>query len=249
MNRDPQRPSDGARPREDQPTSAMVDRSNYKDVWDRQAADVSTAKQAVAGYEDEHLLEETAELTVRTLDETVGIGRHDVVLEIGCGIARVGKQLSRRCLHWFGADISGRMLQHAARRLEGVSNTTLVELSTVGLPEFPDAVFDVVYCTVVFMHLYEWDRYRYVQEAHRVLRPGGRCYFDNVSIDSEHGWAVFSAAARYPLERRPAHMSMVSTRDELRTYLQRAAFEDVRGHDLINGWIAATGRKSSALPP
>jgi SAM-dependent methyltransferase len=93
------------------------------------------------------------------------------------------------------------------------------------------------------MHLFEWDRYRYVQEALRVLRPGGRCYFDNFPLDSEHGWKVFSESASYPLERRPAHLSMSSTREELRTYLEKAGFADTVVHDLQNGMIAATGRK------
>jgi SAM-dependent methyltransferase len=155
----------------------------------------------------------------------------------------VGKPLSRECLHWFGADISGAMLGHAAARLKDRPNTTLVELATVGLQEFPRDSFDLVYCTTVFMHLFEWDRYRYVQEALRVLRPGGRCYFDNYPLDSELGWGIFTESANYPLDRRPAHMSMTSTREELRTYLAKAGFSGVTVHDLPNGMIAATGRK------
>ena len=136
----------------------------------------------------------------------MGLSQNDVILEIGCGIARVGKPLSTECLHWFGADISAGMLSHASKRLMGRENTTLVELATVGLQEFPRDAFDLVYCTIVFMHLFEWDRYRYVEEAFRVLRPGGRCYFDNFPLDSKHGWNVFTEGTRYPLDRRPAHI-------------------------------------------
>jgi ubiquinone/menaquinone biosynthesis C-methylase UbiE len=226
----------------------LGERSDYKKVWDLQAADPATAKLAVAGHVDERTLDETAEITIRMLRESIGLSPWDVVLEIGCGVGRVGKPLSRQCLHWFGADISGMMLKHAAQRLRGLPNVTLVELATVGLGEFPDAVFDVVYCTVVFMHLFEWDRYRYVQEAHRVLRPGGRCYFDNMAVDTELGWQMFLAGAQYPIERRPAHLSMISSRDELRTYLVKAGFLDVAVHEQFNGRIAAVGRKSAALP-
>jgi SAM-dependent methyltransferase len=123
-----------------------------------------------------------------------------------------------------------------------------VELATVGLQEFPLDSFDLVYCTVVFMHLLPWDRYRYVEEAFRVLRPGGSCYFDNVPLDSDHGWKVFTESAAYPLDRRPAHLSMCSTREELRVYLVKAGFTEVQVRDLPNGFIAATGRKPD-LPP
>jgi SAM-dependent methyltransferase len=229
-------------------TSKLGERSEYKKIWNRQAQDFDTAALAVAGHTDEPTLDLTARGTVDILRRTVGIEPTDLFLEIGCGIGRVAGRLSQECLHWFGTDISGDMLRHAAGRLRDRTNVTLVELSTVGLDEFPDDGLDVVYCTVVFMHLLEWDRYRYVQEAYRVLRPGGRAYFDNVPLDTEHGWSVFLDSARYPFARRPAHISMTSTREELRTYLTKAGFAEIQIHDLANGFIAATGRKPVGPP-
>jgi SAM-dependent methyltransferase len=223
--------------------SSLGERSAYKKVWDRQAQDLDVASLAVAGHTDEATLDLSARAFIDQLRATAGIDPDDVVLEIGCGIGRVGKPLSQECLHWFGADISQGMLGHAADRLRQRPNTTLVELATVGLQEFPRDAFDLVYCTIVFMHLFEWDRYRYVEEAFRVLRPGGRCYFDNFPLDSAHGWNVFTEGARYPLDRRPAHISMASTREELGIYLKKAGFVEVKVHDLPNELIAATGRK------
>jgi ubiquinone/menaquinone biosynthesis C-methylase UbiE len=224
-------------------TSALGERSAYKKVWDRQARDFDVAALAVGGFMDEETMDQRAQGTIDTLRQLVGINPEDVILEIGCGVARVGKPLSKLCLHWFGSDISGGMLGHSAKRLKDRPNTTLVELATVGLQEFPRDAFDLVYCTVVFMHLFEWDRFRYVEEALRVLRPGGRAYFDNFPLDSEHGWQVFSQGGSYPLNRRPAHLSMSSSREELWTYLTKAGFADVVVRDLPNGLIAATGRK------
>jgi SAM-dependent methyltransferase len=230
-------------------TTALGERSSYKKVWDRQAQEYDVASLAVGGFLGEETLDQRALGTIEFLRQTVGLNPEDVILEIGCGIARVGKPLSELCLHWFGSDISGVMLGHAAKRLKGRTNTTLVELATVGLQEFPLDSFDLVYCTVVFMHLFEWDRYRYVEEALRVLRPGGRAYFDNFPLDSEHGWKVFTQGASYPLDRRPAHLSMSSSREELRTYLEKAGYADVRIHDLPNGLIAASGRKPCDAAP
>jgi ubiquinone/menaquinone biosynthesis C-methylase UbiE len=224
-------------------TSALGERSAYKKVWDRQAEDFEVASLAVVGDQGTTSLDSMARWSIDQLKRTAGIEPHDVILEIGCGIGRVGKLLSEECLHWFGADISGGMLRHAASRLKDRPNITLVELSTVGLQEFPMEAFDLVYCTVVFMHLFEWDRYRYVEEAYRVLRPGGRGYFDNFPLDSELGWKIFMESSGFPLDRRPAHMSMSSSREELRTYLVKAGFLDVAIHELSNGQIAATGRK------
>ena len=218
-------------------------RSAYKQVWNGHTRNLDVAALAVAGFTDEADMEITARVTIDTLRFTVGLRPDDLVLEIGCGIARVGKPLSRECLHWFGADISGGMLGHAAARLRGCPNTTLVELSAVGLQEFPPDAFDLVYCTIVFMHLLEWDRYRYVEEAFRILRPGGRCYFDNFQLDSRTGWKIFTDGALYPPDERPAHISMASTREELGIYLRKAGFGEVRVYELPGELIAATGRK------
>jgi ubiquinone/menaquinone biosynthesis C-methylase UbiE len=226
--------------------SSLGQRSEYKEVWNRQTQNLDVASLAVGGFMDEASMELTSRFSVDVLKFTVGVGADDVVLEIGCGIARVGKSLSRECLHWFGADISGGMLGHAAERLRERPNTTLVELATVGLQEFPAGAFDLVYCTIVFMHLLEWDRYRYVQEAFRVLRPGGRCYFDNFHLGSATGWELFRAGASLPLDGRPAHISMSSTREELRTYLRKAGFEDIRVYELPNELAAVVGRKPAA---
>jgi ubiquinone/menaquinone biosynthesis C-methylase UbiE len=223
--------------------SALGDRSDYKKVWNRQTQNLDVASLAVAGFSDEGSMELTSRFSVDVLKYTVGLDANDIVLEIGCGIGRVGKALSRECQHWFGADISGGMLAHAARRLSGLANTTLVELATVGLQEFPRDSFDLVYCTIVFMHLLEWDRYRYVEEAFRVLRPGGRCYFDNFQLNCDSGWKLFMDGSHHPLDRRPAHISMSSSPEELRTYLGKAGFEEIRVYELPNELVAAVGRK------
>ncbi|MDX2187058.1 MAG: class I SAM-dependent methyltransferase [Opitutaceae bacterium] len=218
-------------------------RSSYKEVWNKQAEDLEVAKLAVAGHTDEATFDATAVDTITTLRQTIGLTPFDIILEIGCGVGRVGKLLAPQCIHWIGTDISSGMIGHARKRLEGLDNVTLIELSGVGLREIYSNSLDVVYCTIVFMHLYEWDRYTYVAEAFRTLRPGGRCFFDNVSLSTKAGWDMFEAGRAYPLDRRPAHLSMCSTREELFTYLRRAGFQDVTVHTLPNGRIAAVGRK------
>jgi ubiquinone/menaquinone biosynthesis C-methylase UbiE len=93
------------------------------------------------------------------------------------------------------------------------------------------------------MHLYEWDRYRYILEAFRVLKPGGRCFFDNLDITSKRGWEMFMEGFSYPIDRRPAHLSMCSTGDELYTYAKKAGFERVEIHRWGDARVGVTGVK------
>jgi len=205
-----------------------LQRADYESTWDRESVDETLAKVAVIGTDDEGVYAESAQVTVGVLEQTVGVGRNDEVLEIGCGVGRVGAVLAPRCHRWIGADVSANMLAHAARRLAGHDNVEFVHVNGWDLHQIADASLDVAYSTIVFMHLDKWDRYAYVAEARRVLRPGGRCYIDNIDLTSSRGWALFEELVErhHPLER-PPNISKMSTADELETYLARAGFDDV----------------------
>ena len=110
-------------------------------------------------------------------------------------------------------------------------NMCLVHLREVGLAEFRDDSFDVVYSTNVFPHLDELDRWRYVQEAFRVLGPGGRIFIDNVDLESEAGWTIFANdGMRFANLQRPPYMPRYSTAAELMSYAMRAGFQEVAAH-------------------
>ena len=99
------------------------------------------------------------------------------------------------------------MLQSACR---GLVTRRLVQLDGEGLRAFSDSSFNVIYSTNVFAHLDEIDRWRYVEEAFRVLRPGGRIYIDNIDIESDAGWAMFTNdAVRYQSLEPPPYMPRV----------------------------------------
>jgi ubiquinone/menaquinone biosynthesis C-methylase UbiE len=123
--------------------------------------------------------------------ELVSLRGEAETLEIGCGVGRAGLVLAPHGGSWTGAAISTNMLTHARKRLSALANVRLVHLSGIGLHEFEDSSFDVVYSTNVFAHLDEVERWRYVEEAFRVLREGGRIYIDNTDLESDAGWAIF----------------------------------------------------------
>jgi len=118
----------------------------------------------------------------------------------------------------------------------------LMEISGYNLTGIADASVDVVYCTVVFMHLESWDRYNYILEAFRTLRPRGRIYVDNINLCSDGGWKVFETHRAYSPTNRPPHITQNSTPQEIETYLRRAGFSDVRIRT-DDDWIRASGIK------
>jgi ubiquinone/menaquinone biosynthesis C-methylase UbiE len=217
-------------------------RAAYGAVWDAVASTLSDAQFSVAGTTDAAVLRDSGRSTADDVIGETAVRPSDTVLEIGCGVGRVGVSLAPRCARWIGADVSAEMLRHAASALAGHANVSFVHLNGVDLAGVADASVDVAYCTGVFMHLDEWERYRYLAEAFRVLRPGGRVYVDNINLLSHQGWTIFTQTMRMDPLARPVNVSKTSTPEELSWFARQAGFVDVRtrGGAL---WITAIARK------
>lgn len=229
------------------PPLSHLHRRQYAATWDSLTGSREDAYSAAAGLKkDEAEFRQSAAKTVKNLLELALVRPDDQVLEVGCGVARIGRELAPSCATWTGADISANMLSHAAPRLEGLNNIRLVHLRAVTLSEFENDSFDVVYFTNMLIHLDEMDRWQYAQEAFRVLRPAGRIFMDIIDIESEAGWDMFARdAVRYKHLERPPYMPRFSNDSELTVYLQRAGFTGIQAHHR-SPLVIVTGVKPAA---
>jgi len=209
-------------------TVTVADRREYGRVWDSVAQSRSDAMKAVAGHDSDAEWDRAGRSTAEDIVAETALSAADTVLDIGCGAGRVGVHLAPRCRRWIGADVSREMLGHTRAALGSTGHVELVHLTGDGLPASLDGIVDVVYCTTVFMHLEAWDRYRYVKDAFRALKPGGRLYVDSFSLLSEEGWAIFEQVTRLRPRDRPPYASRPSTPQELETLVRKAGFEAVR---------------------
>jgi ubiquinone/menaquinone biosynthesis C-methylase UbiE len=218
--------------RVDWPSLDHLQRRQYADVWDALATSPWRARAAACGEQEEDGVRNSASVPIKNLRELAAVNAQDDLLEIGCGVGRIGFGLAPCCRTWTGADMSANMLGFASERLRDRSNVRLVQLRQVGLNELESNSFDLVYSTNVFAHLDEMDRWRYVADALRVLRPAGRLFIDNMDLESDLGWQAFAQGANSSQQlERPPYTPRLSTAAELTTYALRAGFEQVQRHN------------------
>lgn len=106
-----------------------------------------------------------------TLGDVAGLD----VIELGCGTAYVSAWLARRGARPVGIDVTPAQLATARRCQEAFGLTfPLVEASAEDVP-LPAESFDLAlseYGASIWC-----DPHRWIPEAHRLLRPGGRLWF------------------------------------------------------------------------
>jgi SAM-dependent methyltransferase len=234
-----------ARMRKEFPALGEFRRSEYSVVWDELSLSREDAAMAAAGeYEREALRSAGKEVATRIV-RRADVSRAGDVLEIGSGVGRVGEAMALLSRSWTGCDISGNMLRHAADALAGLTNVHFVHLSGEGLKEIASNSFDLVYATNMLPHLSQLDRWIYVKEAHRVLRPGGVLYFDAIALDSPEGWAMMqnNLVQRQSGAEAP-YTPVPSTAEEFLAYFDDADFSDTHvWHE--GSLLIVTGKKAA----
>ncbi|MCG8462370.1 MAG: aminotransferase class III-fold pyridoxal phosphate-dependent enzyme [Holophagales bacterium] len=165
------------------------------------------------------------------LVELAELGAGSRVLEIGCGAARVGRELLPHVGSWHGADSSRRLLVHAARRLSELGSAerqraTLCWIDGHGLEPLPDDGFDFAYATTTFAYLDEEDLFGYLLESARVLVPGGLLYFDTWNLEHPDAFRIWRQGRRLPPGASSRSLGRLrgSTEAALRCFLAEAGF-------------------------
>jgi ubiquinone/menaquinone biosynthesis C-methylase UbiE len=221
---------------------------DYKNIWNNLSTSFEDAAFYVCCIGDEDEIRKNGALTAEFLKSVLQIEPDDKVLEIGCGVARIGRELAPSCGEWHGVDISGNMIAHAKERTEGIPNIHLHELPDNSLSIFPDESFDCVYSSIVFMHLDKPDMFTYIKEANRVLKPGGRAYFDTYNILAPEAWQEFlKIVTSFSSGERPGHVSQFSSPPELEKFMKEAGFDDIEISDLSPALVVTLGRKSRSV--
>jgi SAM-dependent methyltransferase len=120
------------------------------------------------------------------------LASHDLV-DVGCGAGRLAKHLASYLTgRYLGTDVVPDLVDHA-REIAGRADWRFETVRDVAIPE-RDAAADFVCFFSVFTHLSATDSFRYLAEAARVARPGGRIVFTFLEFAVDRHWQYFEAA-------------------------------------------------------
>jgi SAM-dependent methyltransferase len=205
---------------------------NYKNFWEQRAVTEQQAREAVDGSVDEETLQVTGAWTAKTVAAALLLQKSDRVLELGCGVGRIGRELAPLCGQWYGVDIAGNMIAVAQKRTAHLDNVHLHTLSRTSLSMFADSSFDKAYSVAVFIHLDKEDMFLYLQEVARVLRPGGLLYFDTWNLTHEIGWQRWMMEVEHwagadQIQRKDVARNQFCVPEEARFYTQRAGLTEL----------------------
>jgi SAM-dependent methyltransferase len=161
---------------------------------------------------------ETGRLVAKALVTRAGLGEDDAVLEVGCGSGRVALALLDVVGpdgSYDGIDIVPEAVAWCQRRITPIRPTFAFHLADVHNDHyhrrgstaaeeyrypFVGERFDLVFLSSVFTHLGTAPTRRYILEAARVLRPGGRFLATFFLLDEIAAAAMHAVDSRYRFE-------------------------------------------------
>ncbi len=123
--------------------------------------------------------------------KSLGLTGYETILDIGCGSGRLAYQLASYSeLRYTGTDVVPGLLKHAEKICDR-DDWLFTCTNGVSIPCEAD-VADYICFFSVFTHLTHEDTYRYLREAKRALKPGGRIVFSFLEFRIVCHWSIFA---------------------------------------------------------
>ena len=134
-----------------------------------------------AGWDLDEFFRRGGEQIERTMAVASELGvprRLGSVLDFGCGVGRLSRELGGRFESYVGVDISAGMVERARALNDKFGNCEFLVNDRPDLSRFGDGEFDAVVSFIVLQHMPDRDLIRrYLGEFARVLAPGGLIAF------------------------------------------------------------------------
>jgi SAM-dependent methyltransferase len=179
-------------------------------------------RQAVGGE-----FQAIGQLELFLIKQYVDLSQPCKIVDVGCGSGRLSVQLAPfDTVSYIGTDIVPELLAHA-KKLSNRNDWIFSESSKIEIP-CESGTADAVCFFSVFTHLYMQDSYRYLAEAKRVLKKGGKIIFSFLEFKIGCHWAVFEGMLGSAAN---VHLDQFISRDAIATWASKLDLDVVAIND------------------
>lgn len=144
------------------------------------------------------------------------------LLDIGCGSGRLAYAIRDiEALQYTGIDVVQDLLDYAERKC--ARDDWIFKKSTdFSIPAESEST-DMVTAFSVFTHLLHEESYKYLMEAHRILKPGGKLIFSFLDFSIPTHWPMFIANIARPNARE--HLNQFIDTQAITTWSRHLHFK------------------------
>jgi len=167
--------------------------NSFEKDWDTYAAEIDQRK-------DSPEWEVLRKARETHWSEFFSVQKSDKILDAGCGLGDYTVFALKEDANVWAFDYSHEMVNCTAARIknlrlkaEAVSQQSIVSI------DYPNEMFDKVFCLAVLDHLPEPDRMKALKELTRVLKPGGLLYLDVPNRFAYHWRLIFELMKLFKL--------------------------------------------------
>lgn len=173
--------------------------------------DTDTALKVAVGGE----FEATGFLETETL-KYFGLQKGSYLVDVGCGSGRLAKPLSEFLTgRYLGTDVVPELIEYA-RKITNRPDWRFETSDGLNIPE-KDETADFVCFFSVFTHILHEQTYMYLQEAKRVLKPGGKIVFSFLDFAVPMHWQVFETNIK-DIDTNSYPLNMFLSKDAIRAW-------------------------------
>jgi len=147
------------------------------------------------------------------------------LLDFGCGSGRLAWALAQKnmSIDYCGIDIVKAFLRYAKKK--SPPDYRFILNRSLSIP-LPDASFDMASAFSVFTHLLHHESYNYLEELHRVVRPGGTVVFSFLEFSEPTHWEMFQYTIRAYRKARLPHLNQYIERSQIELWSEKLGYRN-----------------------